>query len=327
MNNKTWLLIVILGIFTFACDNGMTTTNNPNNDDIIMSSTGISMTYIPSGTFTMGSPASEKGRYIYESQRQVTMSSFYMSIYQVTQLQWITVMVDNSNGINMNPSFFDNTGRKLYITSLILTTPEPGELQSRRPVESVSWYDALVFCNRLSVIDGLSPAYRIKGSTNPADWGVVPTDYNSTWDAVEIVPGSTGYRLPTEAQWEYACRAGTTTAFNDGNDDWEDRPALNHTSWNTHNSDYKTHEVGKKAANAWGLYDMHGNVYEWCWDWNGDYPNNSQINPTGPSGGTTRIVRGGAWNNNGRGLRSAVRGGIAPFIRFEYIGLRLVRPI
>ncbi|MCL2066705.1 MAG: InlB B-repeat-containing protein [Treponema sp.] len=279
----------------------------------------IDVAWIPAGSFYMGSPASEKGTYDRERPQQtVALSSgFYMGVYQVTQEQWTAVMTGNNNGISTTPSYFHGgSGRE----------PASGEAQVKRPVEYVSWYNILVFCNRLSVSEGLTPAYRIGGSTDPDDWGAVPT-YDVTWNEVEIVSDSTGYRLPTEAQWEYACRAGTTSAFNDGTtDDWEDETALGLIGWFYFNSNSRTHEVGKKAENDVGLYDMHGNVFEWCWDRYGTYPGTPQTDPTGASSGSYRIIRGGNWNGSARSARSAYRSNYSPNYQNYNIGFRLLRP-
>ncbi|WP_461247551.1 formylglycine-generating enzyme family protein [Treponema sp. R6D11] len=251
------------------------------------SPTGIVMVSIPAGTFIMGSPENEPDRNSNETQHSVTLSEFKMGKYQVTQAQYQAVM-------GSNPSNF---------TSAV--TGESGT-PSKLPVESVSWYDTLVFCNKLSVMEGLSPAYSISNSTDPTVWGTVPTSSSATWDAVIIVANSTGYRLPTSEQWEYACSAETTTAFNTG------ATISDNTGWYASNSESKTHQVGLKSANAWGLYDMHGNLWELCWDWNSN---------------TLRVQRGGSYSSSAGGLRSAYCGGTAlPYSGNNGRGFRLVRP-
>jgi formylglycine-generating enzyme required for sulfatase activity len=255
-------------------------------------SVSANMVRIQGGTFMMGSPASELGRGSNEIQHQVTVSSFYMGKYEVTQKEYQEVM-------GTNPSYYKG---------------------DNLPVEQVSWYDALVFCNKLSVMEGLTPAYRISGSTDTMVWGPVPISDNVTWNAVEIVNGSNGYRLPTEAQWEYACRAGTTTAYNTG-DTISDSTGWYGVLWGGN-----THQVGLKPANAWGLYDMHGNVYEWCWDRLGVYPKEAQTDPVGTSQWPARVVRGGAFYSLASALRSASRYSINQAFRGSDFGLRLVRP-
>jgi formylglycine-generating enzyme required for sulfatase activity len=233
----------------------------------------------------MGSPSSESGRYDDEGpQHQVTVSGFYMGKYEVTQAEYQSVM-------GTNPSYF--TGSNL-------------------PVESVTWYEAVEYCNRLSQRDGLTSAYQISGTNVTCNWN------------------ANGYRLPTEAEWEYACRAGTTTPFNTGNNITTDQA--------NYNGDYpyngnpvginrgKTTTVGSFSPNAWGLYDMHGNVFEWCWDWYGNYSSEAQTNPRGPTAGSNRVRRGGVWSNGEQGMRSARRASIEPSYRNSTLGFRLVRP-
>jgi formylglycine-generating enzyme required for sulfatase activity len=280
----------------------------------------IEMKLIPAGTFTMGSPASELNRAFEETQHQVTLTKgFYMGKYQVTQAQYQAVM-------GSNPS--DYIAEEFFVREDGITDT------TNFPVEKVNWYDAIVFCNKLSILEGLTPAYRISGSTDPVVWGDVPEYNNATWNAVQIVEGSNGYRLPTEAQWEYACRAGTTTAFNWGTN------TINSTQAN-YNAGYvdatnpvmgtylrRTTDVGSSAPNAWGLYDMHGNVWEMCWDWaDSSYYSSSPANdPTGPISGNNRISRGGSWYSESFYLRSANRSGSSPFRRGNSSGFRVVRP-
>ena len=300
-----FLLILLLCVFFNSCVNqwmdDLVGHLIKGNDPIV----NTNMARIPAGTFMMGSLATEPGRETNETQHSVTLTkSFYMGKYPVTQAQYEAVM-------GSNPSSF--TGNNL-------------------PVEYVSWYDALVFCNKLSMMEGLTPAYSIDGKTDPAEWGAVPTGSNAIWDAVTIVSGSTGYRLPTEAQWEYACRANTTTAFNWGTNTIDSSKA----NYNASNVDAnnltagtylgKTSEVGSYAPNAWGLYDMHGNVFEWCWDWYGSYSSGAQTDPTGAVSSGSRVLRGGSWNYFGRYARSARRDYDVPDRRRNDFGFRLVRP-
>jgi formylglycine-generating enzyme required for sulfatase activity len=264
------------------------------------------MEWIRPGTFMMGSPESETGRTaVNETQHSVTLTKgFYMGKYPVTQARYEAV-------IGTNPSGF--------------TTPvSPEKSTANRPVERVSWYDALVFCNKLSMAESLSPAYQINGSADPAAWGTVPTDNNATWNAVQIVEGSTGYRLPTEAQWEYACRAGTTTAYNWGMN------TIDETRANYEVDLKRTTMVGSYAPNNWGLYDMHGNVWEWCWDWydSSYYSKSPTEDPTGPgSAEFSRITRGGSMGITGENVRSAVRNHYNPSTHSNRtIGFRVIRP-
>ena len=243
---------------------------------------------IQGGTFTMGSPANESGRDSDEVQRQVTVSSFYMGKYEVTQKEYQEVM-------GTNPSNFKG---------------------DNLPVERVSWFDAVEYCNKRSQKEGLTPAYTISGSGD---------NRTVTWNR-----SANGYRLPTEAEWEYACRAGTTAPFSTGNNittsqaNYDGNYPYNNNAKGTYRE--KTTPVGSFQANAWGLHDMHGNVWEWCWDWYGNYSSGSQTDPIGASSGSNRVWRGGSWNDSAQDVRSAYRNGITPSLRNFDLGFRLLRP-
>jgi formylglycine-generating enzyme required for sulfatase activity len=160
----------------------------------------------------------------------------------------------------------------------------------KNPVEKVSWADAVEFCRKLSAM----PAEKTAGHV---------------------------YRLPTEAEWEYACRAGTTTKYSFG----DDVSRLGDYGWFGDNSDSKTHPVGEKKPNAWGLYDMHGNVWEWCQNRYGAYPSGSATDPTSATSGSFRVDRGGGWINDARNCRSASRGRLSPGYRRNVLGFRVLR--
>lgn len=160
----------------------------------------------------------------------------------------------------------------------------------RNPVEKVSWNTATDFCLTLSNL----PEEKISGYK---------------------------YRLPTEAEWEYACRAGTTTVHHFGNDSSQ----MSNYAWFDRNSGGTTHPVGQKQPNGWGLFDMHGNVWEWCQDYDDDLPSHSETDPTGPARGMKRVVRGGGWYYKATQLRSAYRGADPPEYEGNFLGFRLVR--
>jgi formylglycine-generating enzyme required for sulfatase activity len=182
--------------------------------------------------------------------------------------------------------------------------PSEFEGSGRLPVEMATWFDAVTFCNRLSEAEKRTPFYKVT-------------------DLEVSIRGGDGYRLPTEAEWEYACRAGTTTRYSFGDDDDQ----LAEYTWYHGNSGGQTHPVGQKPPNTWGLYDMHGNVWEWCWDWYDarSYGQSPVDDPSGPLRSTARVVRGGSWYRDPRNLRSADRYWHAPEDRRNCLGFRVAR--
>lgn len=214
----------------------------------------IDFILIPAGSFMMGS---ETGLAYEKPVHQVIIAdSFFISKYEITQKQWLTVM-------DSNPSNF--VGMDL-------------------PVANLSWEQAIQFCNKLSKLMGLDTAYHMSNDI-------------IFWDT-----SANGFRLPTEAEWEYACRAGTTNDFA-GNGNPLDM------GWFDLNSGGQPHPVGTKLSNQWNIYDMHGNVWEWCWDWFDPfyYSKSPLVNPKGPEKGINKVVRGGSWQLGATFARSSSR--------------------
>jgi len=176
--------------------------------------------------------------------------------------------------------------------------------ERRRPVENVNWFDAVSFCNGLSEREQLPLFYDIQKQT------------------VRIIGGN-GYRLPTEAEWEYACRAGTTSRWWFGGEETR----LSQFAWYEHNSGGTTHPVGARPANPWDLHDIHGNVWEWCQDLYGAgfYRQSPAADPIGPDSGNGRVLRGGSWADQAGLCRSSIRGDVPPDFRDSIIGFRAAR--
>lgn len=225
---------------------------------------------VDGGRFMMGGNSYSDEKPIH----QVTLSTFYMGKYQVTQRQWREVM-------DTNPSRFK---------------------WDDLPVEGVCWYDAISYCNALSKKEGYEGCYRING------------------ESANYLPSATGYRLPTEAEWEYAARGGNrkdSYLYSGSN-------ILEEVAWYDKNSGNKTHSVGQKKQNSLGLYDMSGNVWEWCWDWKDAYPSSALVNPLGSTAGSFRVIRGGSWGHSASINTVSYRSRFAARNTNNFLGFRLV---
>ena len=256
---------------------------------------------VKKGSFQMGSPSTESCREASgtgrETQHEVFLTrDLEVLSTEVTQGQFQALM-------GYSPAFFSLCGKDC-------------------PVERATWHDAAAYCNALSAQKGKSKCYNCTGTKESITCSQ-PTAY-----AGAKLYDCPGYRLPTEAEWEYVYRAGTTSAFYNGSivscvgsDSNADK-----IGWYNMNASVKTHPVGKKAPNAHGIYDMAGNVYEWVNDWyQYDLGSATKKDPSGPATGTTRVVRGGGLGSYARSLRAANRWDITPSSRFPNIGFRCVR--
>jgi len=231
----------------------------------------------------------------------VTVSTFYLEKTEITQGEYLAVM-------GTNPSNFTGTDRL------------------KLPVEKTTWFNAIEYCNRRSMQENLTPCYSYKVGTteygtNPGNWpsgwsGTAGnhTNFSCDWTA-------NGYRLPTEMEWMFAARGGNSTH----NYTYSGSPTIGDVAWYYDNAGSTTHPVATKNANELQLFDMSGNVWEWCWDIYGAYPSGAQTDPHGPSSGTYRVRRGGSWVVNASSCRVSVRGNSSATYSFSHIGFRVCR--
>jgi formylglycine-generating enzyme required for sulfatase activity len=252
----------------------------------------------------------------------VITKGYWMGETEVTQELFQAVM-------GANPSWFTNAAAR-------------GETQEKRPVETVNWYAAIAFCNKLSVADWKQPVYTVSGIT---DWSTfayssIPTSSNATWDAATQDLSKNGYRLPTEMEWMWAAMGAdkttqpNTTGYNKAFAGSNESNGIGDCVWYFFNSIARTHEVGKKTANELNLFDMSGNVWELVWDWfggtdetNGTIGESGEVTDwAGPASGTNRVIRGGCRNNDAASCALNYRLGRAPDYRYNHIGFRVLAP-
>ena len=278
----------------------------------------IEMVHVPAGSFQRDEE---------EENISVITKPYYLGKNQITRKQFKAIMGEDPSD-----------------SSIVSGTTD--DEKQRNPVQKVNWYHAIAFCNKLSLVEGLVPAYSVKVDGTEIDWvnlafGDIPTSSNEAWDFAECNWEANGYRLPTEMEWMWAAmgagkdyrpeamqdginRTGYTKSY--AGHGYGDAFKIGDYAWFNGNSGSRTHPVGQKKPNELGLHDMSGNVWEWCWDWNADYQTGTLTDYRGAGSGSYRVNRGGGWSNYASFCTVAKRNDFDLYLEHNYNGFRILRP-
>ena len=246
------------------------------------------------GTTITGNESWTPSSEVFVSGRSITIPDMYVCDHEVTRGEFKEVMGTDPS----TASAYDKDGNKLT-----------GDAVLNNPVNYVNWYDAIAYCNKLSLKENLTPCYSVSGITDweNLDYSSIPTDSDTNWDALSYDKEADGYRLPTEAEWEWLARGGENYTYAGSN-------TVDDVAWYKNTSNTGTREVKTKKANGYGLYDMSGNVFEWCYDWDGTV--SSSTADTGASAGSYRVLRGGSWYKNDYSCQVSYRSNNYPYSRY-----------